>query len=235
MPCLASRSMAYFSFSRSRLEDSGTTGVRSHGRPARTLGRGIMINRICARCSAPFRVKYPSTAKRYCSKSCSAKDTSSKRDYRGEKNPKWRGGRILQVDGRIYVYAPDHPLATKAGYVYEYRLAAEKVLGRTLSREEIVHHVNADPSTAIPGALAPITQGQHAALEAELKYRDPITGFRRSGVHYNKRKDRWRARVTYQKKEIHLGTFRAESAARAAVQAFWSDKPILAKEIKPCA
>jgi hypothetical protein len=37
-------------------------------------------------------------------------------------------------------YLPNHPHATKRGYVYNYRLEVEETLGRYLLPTEIVHH-----------------------------------------------------------------------------------------------
>jgi hypothetical protein len=61
---------------------------------------------------------------------------------RGENNPNWTGGRQKTSRGYILVYCPDHPLANNRGRVYEHRLVAEKMLGRYLGKEEIVHHLN---------------------------------------------------------------------------------------------
>lgn len=43
-----------------------------------------------------------------------------------------------------WVYAPDHPRATKKGWVQEHRIIAEELLGRILKPEEVVHHIDKD-------------------------------------------------------------------------------------------
>ncbi len=52
----------------------------------------------------------------------------------------WKGGTKM-LKGYRYIYCPDHPNATKQGYVAEHRLAMEKHLGRYLTSEEVVHHI----------------------------------------------------------------------------------------------
>lgn len=89
------------------------------------------------------------------------------RNYTGPNNPKWRGGRINMHDGRIAVYAPDHPKACLFGgtHILEYRLIAENKIGRYLNDNEIVHHINGDPTDNRPENLEVMTQAEHAKME----------------------------------------------------------------------
>lgn len=60
----------------------------------------------------------------------------------GEFNSRWKGGRV-EYHGYTYVYAPDHPNASKSGgHVAEHVLVMSRVLGRQLMPGETVHHKN---------------------------------------------------------------------------------------------
>ena len=60
-------------------------------------------------------------------------------DNRGEKNPRWKEGRI-QKGGYIYIWTSDK------GYIAEHRLVMENQLERTLLKNELVHHINHNKS-----------------------------------------------------------------------------------------
>jgi len=64
----------------------------------------------------------------------------------GSKNGNWRGGKSKRADGYTFIYNPKHPSSSKRGYILEHRLVMEKHLGRLLRQEEVVHHVNKNPS-----------------------------------------------------------------------------------------
>ncbi|MBM4136952.1 MAG: hypothetical protein FJ241_09005 [Nitrospira sp.] len=64
---------------------------------------------------------------------------------RGEKNPRWKGGVCLSENGRYrLILSLEHPFADRHGYIREHRLVMEKHLGRYLTRQEVVHHLNGD-------------------------------------------------------------------------------------------
>lgn len=61
----------------------------------------------------------------------------------GSEHPEWGGGRIVDKDGYVLVYRPEHPHRRKhLPYVFEHRAVMEKHLGRFLKPGEVVHHKN---------------------------------------------------------------------------------------------
>lgn len=83
----------------------------------------------------------------------------------GELNPKWRGGEVTMPDGRVLIYSPNHPNPGVCGlYVLRYRLVMEKVLGRYLTKDEIVHHRNEIVWDDRPENLLVTTFSQHATI-----------------------------------------------------------------------
>ena len=55
---------------------------------------------------------------------------------------KGQGHKIFRPDGYVDIYFPTHPNHTKNGYVPEHRLVMEKHIGRYLTKDEVVHHIN---------------------------------------------------------------------------------------------
>lgn len=64
----------------------------------------------------------------------------------GPGHPDWRTGRVLEKHAYIVVWAPLHPLANAStGRVLEHRMLMETMLGRYLTRAEVVHHRDEHP------------------------------------------------------------------------------------------
>lgn len=61
--------------------------------------------------------------------------------YKGSNNPNWQGGKYKDSEGYTHILKPNHPFANR-GYVLKSRLVMEKMIGRYLKPEEVVHHIN---------------------------------------------------------------------------------------------
>lgn len=81
------------------------------------------------------------------------------------RNGNWKGGVRYDKGGYVLRHAPDHPHATKAGYVRVHRLVMEERLGRYLLPTEVVHHVDDDPTNNdIANLLLFDTQAMHVSV-----------------------------------------------------------------------
>ncbi len=87
--------------------------------------------------------------------------------YGGDKNSRWKGGRIMDK-GYVAVWIPkDSPfylMATKHGYVREHRLVMAQMLGRCLQPFEYPHHKNGVRSDNRPANLEQTMHGANAML-----------------------------------------------------------------------
>lgn len=99
---------------------------------------------------------------------------SKKGKYIAEKNPNWKGGRML-IGNYWYIYSPAHPNRTQLKYVAENRLVMEKKIKRYLSPAEVVHHLNGiKTDNRIKNLVLFKSSGEHT-IECHTK-RDKQTG-----------------------------------------------------------
>ena len=137
-----------------------TPGTTSRGLVPMPSKRTITLT--CRHCGKTFtrlayRVAMPDHAG-YCSLSCGAKARI------GPRAVNWKGGRTKK-DGYILIRRSDHPHADPStGYVREHRLIVEQSIGRYLTPEEVVHHINGDKSDNRIGNLAVMSASEHSRL-----------------------------------------------------------------------
>jgi hypothetical protein len=61
---------------------------------------------------------------------------------KGEGHPSWKGGRTTNKEGYVKIRAVDHPRADRHGYIWEHHAVMEEAMGRYLTADENVHHIN---------------------------------------------------------------------------------------------
>jgi hypothetical protein len=71
---------------------------------------------------------------------------------------------VLDNQGYIRVFEPDHPKAMNGGWVFEHRLIAETRIGRPLKRDEHVHHINGQKDDNRPENLVVMGHSEHSTL-----------------------------------------------------------------------
>ena len=93
-----------------------------------------------------------------------------------ERNVHWGGGRTVEKAGYVLLHHPDHPMSNSGGYVREHRLVMEESLGRLLSRQEVVHHLNGNRGdNRLVNLRLYSHNGPHMAHEWEGRTHSPET------------------------------------------------------------
>lgn len=84
------------------------------------------------------------------------------KSIRGEKTSNWKGGKFIDGHGYVKIYKPDHPHCMNEKYVFEHRLIIENKIGRLLKHDEVVHHINENPSDNRISNLKLMSRNEHS-------------------------------------------------------------------------
>jgi hypothetical protein len=69
------------------------------------------------------------------------------RNYCGENNPNWNGGKTIRPDGYVHVLVDGyHHRKNDRGYVMEHIMVVESVIGKEFKHPNRIHHINGNRS-----------------------------------------------------------------------------------------
>jgi hypothetical protein len=94
--------------------------------------------------------------------------------------------KFIDDSGYVRVYNPEHPYNVN-GYVLEHRLVMEGLLGRYLSPEEVVHHINGDKTDNDIRNLYLCSPQEHTAIHNRMA---KFSQVRRKNMRMGARKSR---------------------------------------------
>jgi hypothetical protein len=107
----------------------------------------------CGVCGVEFLPPRQSEGGRFCSYKCSGINNRKDRIYRA---------------GYYMIRNNDHPNCTAQGYVLEHRHIMEQAIGRHLSGDEVVHHINLEKGDNRIKNLKIMTDSEHKSYHANL-------------------------------------------------------------------
>jgi len=92
-----------------------------------------------------------------------------------------KGCKIKNPDGYIMVYCPNHPSVSKSThYIMEHRLVMEKHIGRYLTDNEEIHHINGNKQDNRIENLELLTKSEHTIHHNKIDMRDRVCLYCRS-------------------------------------------------------
>ena len=126
---------------------------------------------VCKGCKKTFWIwRCQAHRRKFCSHKCSLSYWQL-----GDRNNNWKGGRKIDGDGYILIRVENHPFKRKDGYVFEHRLVVEKFVGRYLTPDEVIHHLDGNKANNKIDNLKIMTIHDHLSFENK-KEKNPMYG-----------------------------------------------------------
>lgn len=116
----------------------------------------VTTEKPCARCGKPMTLRPSEMVKQFCSWECKV---AAKYKNALDRTHNGKPARLTH-EGYVKVWAPEHPNAS-SGWVLEHRLLMEKQIGRLLTSEEEVDHINSDRADNRIENLQVLSRGAH--------------------------------------------------------------------------
>ena len=76
----------------------------------------------------------------------------------------------MSSKGYVLVYCPDHPRARNDGYIGFHRVIVEREIGRYLTEDEVVHHINHVRDDNRPENLMLMNKKEHMSMHMKERY-----------------------------------------------------------------
>ena len=110
---------------------------------------------MCAHCGAALRVanKDRRYNNHFCGNEC--KNAWDAQNRKREKAPNWKGG--------IHPYVQE-------GKKLQHRIIAEQMIGRPLTSDEVVHHINGDKKDNRPENLQVMLKSEHMSMHSSERW-----------------------------------------------------------------
>jgi hypothetical protein len=97
---------------------------------------------------------------------------------KGPRHYAWTKGKITNASGYVLIRAGEsHPMADPNGYAPEHRLVMATAIGRALTSDEVVHHINGVRDDNRIENLQLMSVGEHSSLHDDMKHRDSLGRF----------------------------------------------------------
>ncbi len=131
------------------------------------MGEKRSIPAVCAYCGCDF-LTYKTSLKngngKYCGHPCANKAKGFGKISSPDKHPNWKGGRYISRFGYVLSLVP----GSKNRYALDHRVVMEKFIGRSLRRDEVIHHISGDKTDNRIENLQIIHPNEHSQLHADI-------------------------------------------------------------------